>query len=212
MHATLTQYRQPLIGGFVGLLVGLVLGSIWFTTWLEDGHFHTHDAPHEIGYSEGDQVHVHADFVVSVNGERLRFTDAEYQATAQNLPHTDLHLHDGVDNVIHRHADGVTFAEFINSLGLTLTDTCLTTKDGTPYCTDDTSALRLFVNTEPVPVITEYIFNEEDQILLYYGNASNQAIIDELLNSITDEACIYSGTCPERGVAPPESCGLTCEL
>jgi hypothetical protein len=125
--------------------------------------------------------------------------------------HKNVHLHDGDDHVVHRHAEGITFAEFLTSLGFTLSNECLTDDNGAKYCTDVENVLTLYVNKTPATIATEYIPQEEDQILLYYGQRDNEKL-GEYLNSITDESCIFSGTCPERGIAPAESCGLTCEI
>jgi hypothetical protein len=158
-----------------------------------------------------DEVHVHADFLIYINDQEIDLTDTKYQSSAESIKNKNVHLHDGDDNVVHRHADGITFVEFLSSIGFTLTDTCLTTSEQMTLCGDDTNMLALYVNKELRPDITSYIPQEEDQILLYYGSKENQNLTS-YLDSITDESCIYSGTCPERGVAPPESCGLTCEL
>jgi hypothetical protein len=171
-------------------------------------YLHTHHNP--FTYYD-DKVHVHADFLIMVNDTRIDLTDTKYHSSVSQILHKNVHLHDGEDNVVHRHADGITFAEFLDSLGFTLTDTCLTNDTKQAWCANETTILALYVNGEKVPSITTYISQEEDQILLYYGIDDSQKIT-EYINSITDEACIFSGTCPERGTAPAESCGLTCEI
>ena len=158
-----------------------------------------------------DSVHVHADFIIYINDQKLNLTDAKYQSSAESIKHKNVHLHDGEDNVVHRHAEGITFAEFLSSVQFTLSDNCLSIDSGEQYCSDTVNALTLYVNKEVNPDIASYIPQEEDQILLYYG-ARNNLNLERYLEEVTDESCIFSGTCPERGTAPPESCGLTCEL
>ncbi|HEY0964443.1 MAG TPA: hypothetical protein VGE31_01465 [Candidatus Paceibacterota bacterium] len=158
-----------------------------------------------------DKVHVHSDFVIIINDQKIDLTAEKYQSSAESIRHKNVHLHDGDDTVVHRHADGITFAEFLGSLNFTLNDQCLRNDNGEEYCTDKTNTLVLFVNGEVEEDIDMYIPQEEDRILLYYGPKDNPHLND-YLESVTDEACIFSGTCPERGVAPPESCGLTCEI
>ncbi len=158
-----------------------------------------------------DEVHVHADFLIVINDTVVDLTGTKYQSSAERILHKNVHLHDGEGNVVHRHAEGITFAEFLSSLGYTVTDRCITNDMGETTCSQEESALVLFVNGEPHPNMLTYIPEEEDRILLYYGSSTNPKL-PEYLNAITDESCIYSGTCPERGTAPPESCGLTCEL
>lgn len=161
--------------------------------------------------SYDDEVHVHADFLLYVNGERLRFTDAKYQSDLEQILHPDLHFHDGNDEVIHRHADGQMLTAFMDSLGWQLNNECLVSDEGESYCSDGNNELKLYVNGEQITNIESYEPQDLDQVLLYYGEP-NAAVISELLAQVTDTACIYSGLCPERGTPPPESCGLSCEL
>jgi hypothetical protein len=158
-----------------------------------------------------DEVHVHADFLIYIDDQKMDLTSEKYQSSTKQILHKNVHLHDGDDNVVHRHAEGITFAEFLASVGFTLTNECLTNDEGTSYCSNNDKVLSLFVNKVPKTIITEYIPQEEDQVLLYFGTRDNQKL-SEYQNSITDESCIFSGTCPERGIAPAESCGLTCEI
>lgn len=100
-----------------------------------------------------DPNHIHADFAVWVNGQRLDFSDARYMSvkpTTSFLPsvipvaHAHLgeeveehmipgreylHLHDGNGFVIHRHKPGLTLGDFFSSIGLTMTKTCLKLDD-----------------------------------------------------------------------------------
>ena len=158
-----------------------------------------------------DEVHVHSDFVIYINDEKVDLTDEKYQSSAEQILHKNVHLHDNEDNVVHRHAEGITFAEFLYSIGFTLTEDCFTSSGGTEYCANAENVLKLYVNGAESQEITKYIPQEENQVMLYYGTPNNPNL-QSYLDSITDESCIYSGTCPERGVAPAESCGLTCEL
>ena len=170
-----------------------------------------HKTTHPVGTSHDGVVHVHGDFRLYIGDERIRFTDEKYQSSTAHTHHASLHFHDGNDEVIHRHADNVTFSEFFASIGLTITNDCLTLDTGVKHCTDTDNKLILFVNGTPVSDITSYIFAEKDRIFMYYGNPTNPKL-PEYIASVTDIACMYSGTCPERGTPPTESCGLTCEV
>ena len=92
-----------------------------------------------------------------------------------------------------------------------MSDECLTLDTKEKYCADENSNLVLYVNGEVRDQISDYTIEDEDQVLLYYGKRTSQDLTD-YFDLITDEACIYSGTCPERGTPPPEACGLTCEV
>ena len=157
------------------------------------------------------EVHVHSDFLVYLDGKVYDFTADQYQTSAEQTLHQDIHLHDNEDEVIHRHNVGITLGEFFTSLGVQLSKDCIQTSTDKQFCSDDTNKLLLYINEEPTTDIASYVNQEEDQLLLYYGDPTDP-IVSELTEQITDYSCIYSGTCPERGVAPPESCGLTCEI
>ncbi len=190
-----------MVAGIVGVVIAIGIGTFLIPD----------SSTHPVGTSFDTAVHVHGDFRMYLSDERIRFTDTTYQSSAEQTQHTTLHFHDGNDEVIHRHADGVTLTNFFNSLGMTLTDDCVTMDTGTKYCTNDTDTLLLIVNGERVTNVTNYIFSEEDRILLYHGDATNPNI-KEYIAGITNLSCMYSGTCPERGTPPTESCGLTCEV
>ena len=158
-----------------------------------------------------EEVHVHADFGIVVNDKKVDLTLDKYQSTKSHILHKHVHLHENKGDVIHRHSDDITMDVFLKSIGFTLTDTCLTNDTGERFCTDDTHELVLFVNKKSVKNPTSYLTEEDDKILLYYGNKNNPSL-EEYFSGITNNSCLYSGTCPERGIAPPESCGLTCEI
>jgi hypothetical protein len=189
-------------------ITGLVVGSVAITYLLslraDDGHFHSHDE------AEG-AYHVHADFLMIVKGTKVSLTADDYMSVSEKVLHPGVHLHDNNDTVIHFHARDITLVEFLASLDITLTQKCLTVNDET-NCTDDTNILRLYVNNEDRSTDLEtYVPQDDDSVLLYYGARDNSEI-PAYLDAVTDDACIYTGTCPERGTAPAESCGLTCEL
>ena len=193
--------RNQIIAGVSGLLLAFLLGYFFITT----------EPTHPVGTSSDTKVHVHGDFQMYLNDERIRFTDDKYQSSAEQTHHASLHFHDGNDEVIHRHANGVTLKQFFESIKIDVTNDCITMDTAEKFCNDDTRQVQLFVNGTLTEDVDSYIFAEEDRILLYYGNPQNQNI-SKYIAGITDLSCMYSGTCPERGTPPTESCGLTCEV
>jgi hypothetical protein len=170
----------------------------------QHGHSHQITQPYE-------EYHVHADFLIYLNDEKVDLSGDAFMTTSEQELHDGAHLHDGNGEVLHLHQAGVTFSEFLASLGITLSNDCLTI-DGEEYCTDDQRQLGLYVNYEPYPGdITAYEPLDDDSILLYFGEY-DETKITAYMNEVKDDACYYSGTCPERGVAPAESCGLTCDI
>lgn len=116
-----------------------------------------------------------------------------------------LHLHDMNGHVVHRHKPGLGFGDFLTSLGFEVTDRCITTDTHTVACNGTGLWWRLFVNgVEVTPLQMNYMFADQDQILLTYG--SDDAQIQRELALLTDDACKYSKTCPGRGTPPTENC------
>ena len=202
----MTSIRKNEVLAFI---FGIVVGGV-FTSQLLVPTFSTHDGTHQITQPD-EKYHVHADFLIYIRDEKIDLAEAIYMTTAEQELHEHAHLHDGNGEVKHLHSPEITFVEFMNSLGLNLTDDCLT-YEGEKYCSNETEQLRLFVNDESfIGDITEYEITDEDRLLIYYG-VYDEEVITSRMNEVKNDACYYSGTCPERGIAPPESCGLTCEL
>lgn len=198
------KQHQPAIAFVLGVIVSFSAGQFLLPS--------EPTLSHPIGYADNEEdVHVHSDFVVYLSGKEYDLSDDKYMSAKNQILHADVHLHDNNDEVIHRHDYDVTLAAFFKSIGFTLTDECITTDTNETFCTNESQSLLLFINGTPTTTIASYVNQEEDQLLLYYGSPTSSEIENELSN-ITDDSCLYSGTCPERGVAPPESCGLTCEL
>lgn len=192
---------------YIVAIVGLLLLGATYLLYSYQSALLTYFFP-----PESTKVHVHADFLFVINGTKVDLTDTEFQSSPEQILHPSLHFHDGVDTMIHRHAEDVTLADFLASLGFTLTNTCITTNTQATYCAEELKQLSLSVNGTEMRDITSYIPQEGDKILLYYSDTSNTSLMPAFESQITDDACLYSGTCPERGEPPFESCGLTCEI
>ena len=199
---------QTVLAGSLGLATALTLGyNLGLYTFSGALGYALPD--HNVTYS--GEVHVHADFRLYLGDERIRFTDTKYQSEEKHILDAAQHFHDENDKVVHRHANNATLVNFFHSIGVTLTDTCLTLDTGTDHCSNDTQKLILFVNGNPISDIIHYQTVEKDRILLYYGDPKNPRL-PEYIAGVTDESCLYSHTCPERGEPPTESCGLTCDV
>lgn len=177
-----------------------------------------------------DPNHTHADFAVWVSGQQLDFSDSRYMSDEPvegesrqreaNPLRQYLHLHDGVGHVIHRHKPGLTLGDFFASLGMPMTAECLTLDDlqygrlddgwkesfaiQPALCGNGRFRWRMFVNGAETAFDPAYGFLDTDSILLVYG--AGDATPDVLFRDMTDDACLYSRTCPERGDPPAENC------
>jgi FtsP/CotA-like multicopper oxidase with cupredoxin domain len=168
--------------------------------------------PDLFGAVNPDPEHTHADFAIFIDGTELDFSDPRYMEEEwdkaehdENVPGRDaMHMHGGVGHMIHRHKDGQSFGDFLSSLGFTLDAQCLRRDTGEEVCLSDGKRWQMFVNEEEAPVNPDYVFEDGDRILLTFG--SGEAEVREQLRHVTDDACLYSKTCPERGDPPEENC------
>jgi hypothetical protein len=197
---------QPIIACIFGLCIGVGLVYMFLQTTTESTSTHPIADPFDTKY------HAHADFRIFVDDQQIDLSGDEFMSTAGHIVSDHAHLHDGNGEVKHIHAADLTFASFLASVDITLTENCLTLFSGETLCATEKDQVLLYVNeelyTEP---LTQYEPVDDDRILLYYGNPQNENI-QTYIEEVPSDSCYYSGTCPERGVAPPESCGLTCEL
>jgi hypothetical protein len=109
--------------------------------------------------------HVHAAFAVKINGEKWDFSQEKYQVRSQYM-----HVENNDGNTLHRHATGVPVNEFFSSVGMNVTDNCFTLENKTSYCSNGNSNLEFYINGNKTNSIANYIFNEDDRILIVYGN------------------------------------------
>lgn len=151
----------------------------------------------------GEKVHEHADFAVYLNGEKFDFTKAKYQSSDTNPLDPDAHLHDGNGDVTHKHRKGITLGYFFDTLGMKFDNQCFTTDDGTQYCNTADKKLTMYVNGKENTQFGNYEFTDLDRILITYGDMTGVA---DQITSISDDACLYSEKCPERGTPPTENC------
>ncbi len=161
-----------------------------------------------------DPNHTHADFAVWIRGEQVDFSDSKYMSGLSDDEETHdeehehlhpyMHLHDNNGSVMHRHKPGLSIGEFFASLGFTLEPACITTDTGEKYCDSETEKWVMLVNGVQGPLYPEYPFDDMDQILLSFG--ADEAELTRELDHMTNEACLYSRTCPWRGDPPTENC------
>ena len=151
----------------------------------------------------GEKVHEHADFALYLEGQKFDFTKAKYQSSETNPLDPEAHLHDGNGEVTHKHRKGVTLGYFFNTIGMKFNSECLITDDGKEYCNTANKKLSMYVNGKENTAFGNYEFTDLDKILITYGDMTGVA---DQITSISDDACLYSEKCPERGKPPTENC------
>ena len=120
-------------------------------------------------------AHTHAAFLVKVNGENIDFSQPQYQVVSDFI-----HVENGDGTTLHRHATNVTFADFLESVKMDLDEenNCLVFTNGTQYCNNNDNQLRTFVNGNSAESISDYIINDNDRLLVIYGNETEEQLTE----------------------------------
>jgi len=131
--------------------------------------YSSHITPNNPAYGVLGSAHVHAAFAVKINGTKLDFSDNKYQVKSRFM-----HVENGDGDTLHRHATGVPVAEFFKSIKMNVTDSCFTNDNGTKYCSNGKQNLEFYVNGNKTKSIADYVFNDDDRILIVYGDSPIQ--------------------------------------
>ncbi|MBI2655826.1 hypothetical protein HYX06_05400 [Candidatus Woesearchaeota archaeon] len=130
-------------------------------------------------------AHNHADVKVYINGKAIDFSQSKYQLAARFI-----HFEEGIGDVIHTHATGLTIGHLFKSLGADFGSNCLAFEEA-DYCNGGNARLRFYVNGKPNDEFDNYVIKDLDKILVSYGNESEEEL-QKQLNSVTNLAAKYS--------------------
>lgn len=147
----------------LAVLIGIAAYSI--SVYSENVKYITNNP----NYGALGSAHVHAAFAVKLNGTQLDFSGEKYQVKSRYM-----HVENGDGSTLHRHATDVPIAEFFNSIRMNATDTCFTTDNKTQYCSNGNQNLEFYVNGNKTKSIADYTFNDDDRILIVYGDSPLQ--------------------------------------
>ena len=127
------------------------------------------------GFGALGSAHEHAAFLVKINGKNIDFSLPKYQVQSDYI-----HVENGDGTTLHRHATNVTFADFLDSVKMSINqennNNCLVFDNGTQYCDDSQHKLNAFINGNLTTAISNYIINNNDRLLLIYGNETEDQI------------------------------------
>ena len=122
----------------------------------------------------GDE-HIHASLLVKIFGDKFDFSTPNYQ-----IQTSWIHFENSDGDTIHRHSSGVELEFMFNSMKIALDDKCFVFPDGRQFCTNEDYSLKFYVNGQKVDDIRYYVVQEDDRILISYGNESQEQIDKQL--------------------------------
>lgn len=145
---------------------------------------------------QGHSTHYHANFALYVNGQQDKFDNFTFYEEVQscsadehNNPRLRTHMHQPENNLVHVHADGVTWGHFFANLGYGLSNKAIATDEGVFIDGQDGKKLTFFLNRQPVNSIANQVIQSGDTLLIDYGDGSG---IDEKFNQIPADANEYN--------------------
>jgi hypothetical protein len=143
-------------------------------------------------------VHYHANWLVMVDGERLDLSDPRYMedviacaAGEQVFPRERVHMHDGVDHVVHVHHEGVSWGHFLQNLGFAAGPDFLILDDGRVLRSDGERTLRYVVNGMEDDDIVGRMIRRGDRLLISYGAEGVADVIGAQFPLVPEDARQY---------------------
>ena len=129
----------------------------------------------------GDE-HIHASMLVKIFGDKFDFTTPNYQVKTSWI-----HFENQDGDTVHRHSSGVELEFLFNSMKIATDENCFVFPDGRQFCTNEDYSLKFYINQQLVEDISKYIVQEDDRILITYGN-EDQLAIDQQLAELNAQA------------------------
>lgn len=175
-------------------------------------------APGTPGCELRQPIHEHADFAIFIRGQRLDFSNDRFISTEDKELSENVHIHNPRHTLVHIHRESTTWDEFFRSLGFELNDPSLLAvtpessylkmPDGTLYSASATETFKFYVNGVKVDGIASYNISDLDRVLVSFGDETEEEVLAQL-DEVSDESCIPSGRCVERGDPDEEPCSVT---
>jgi hypothetical protein len=130
--------------------------------------------------------HVHAAFIVDLNGTKINFAQPKYMIRS-NYIHMENHNGAPDGTTLHRHATMVPIGEFLKSVGMDISNGCFITDENKRFCENNNSKLAYYINGNQTKDIMGYVLKDDDRILILYGNQSSSEVNNEIqeLNNVT---------------------------
>ena len=152
-------------------------------------------------------VHYHANWAVFVHGARLdlrgdRYMEDVAACTAdptQQRPEDRVHMHEGIQDIVHVHDAGATWGHLLDNLGMGLGEDILETDEGV-YTSGTEGTLKFVLNGRSVRSIENQPVGDEDRLLISFGSESPEEVLASQFPHVAETAGMYN-TMPD-----PASC------
>ena len=141
----------------------------------------------QYGVGQYGSDHAHAAITVFVEGEQLNFGLQQFQVTSRYI-----HFENHNPYQIHKHATNVPLEMLFVSIGMKVTPDCIILNYGESieipkgqFCTGVDQSLVFYVNgVEYYSDISQYVIEQNDRILISFGEAESIPMQQAYLNSL----------------------------
>lgn len=132
------------------------------------------------GAGDLNDDHQHAVVIVMIDEIPVDFSQPKYQLSSPWI-----HYESGNGFLVHRHASGVTLGYFFETLGIEITEECISVRNSNRYCTNENFFLKYFINNNEVPSITDYVVLDNDEVLVIY-DSQKEVDFEKIMNQIRE--------------------------
>jgi hypothetical protein len=200
------------------LAAGILIGWKWIADEKQDISVVTCEIGTE-GCAPRVAVHWHADFALILNGEKFDFDDDDFLSSGDDQRNANVHIHEPRFSVVHVHRSLTTWDEFLRDIGFELTDkttiagqagqpASLTLPNGDELREENGNTFKFMVDGVKVDGVANTEIGDLDRVLISYGPETFEEVERDQWPQLSDEACIPSGRCLERGEPEDEPCGV----
>lgn len=123
-------------------------------------------------YKQPAHRHIHAGFVVFVDGRQVEFSNIRYMSlkpceedggrkSKEEIIHDKAHLHDNIGFVAHSHREEAVWSDLFRNIN---------------YTFDSSKPLLAFVNGKQVDDIFSYPINSYDSVVILVGNSDKNLV------------------------------------
>ena len=167
-----SKRKSNLIAAGILTLIALIVGYSGYVFVTMDAD--VPGAPPGAGKLGGE--HEHASLLVRIFNDKFDFAVPSYQ-----IKSSWIHFEESDGTTIHRHASGVTLGYLFQTLNIDINSKCYAFPDGRQFCTNQDYSLKYYINHKIVDDINDYVIQDDDRILITYGDETNEQIEEQLV-------------------------------
>jgi len=154
------------------------------------------------------EVHYHANWALFVDGERVDLSEDRFMedvgaclaSAADMRPQDRVHMHEGVQDVVHVHAGGATWGHLLANLGYAVGPEFLIEPDGRSHIESDAVKIHYIKNGQLLHDIANEPISSGDRLLISVGPQTVDEAREDLLPQVASNAEEYNS------MADPATC------